>query len=81
MEIVSETRSEGANNGAGRRDENSDAVDLRRTVVAGVIGAIVASAGYLIYSRLEDEHKETLKNSVVKFLEDKMREARAQFKL
>ncbi|HEY5095504.1 MAG TPA: hypothetical protein VII69_10335 [Candidatus Eremiobacteraceae bacterium] len=80
MDIVSETRSEGASDGAGRHDDN-DAVDLRRTVVAGVIGAIVASAGYLVYSRLEDEHKETIRNSVIKFLEEKMREARAQFKL
>ena len=81
MDIVSDTRSEGAKNGAGRRDDNDDAVDLRRTIVAGFIGAIVASAGYLVYSRLEDEHKETIKNSLVKFLEEKLREARAQFKL
>lgn len=80
MDIVSETRSDGVTDGASRRD-GSDAVDLRRTVVAGVIGAIVASAGYLVYSRLEDEHKETIRNSVIKFLEEKMREARAQFKL
>ena len=80
MDIVSETRSNGATDSAGRSDD-SDAVDLRRTVVAGVIGAIVASAGYLVYSRLEDEHKETIRNSVMKFLEEKMREARAQFKL
>ena len=80
MDIVSETRGNGATESSGRSDE-SDAVDLRRTVVAGVIGAIVASAGYLVYSRLEDEHKETIRNSVMKFLEEKMREARAQFKL
>jgi hypothetical protein len=77
---ISETRI-GAANGAGSRDGGSDSADLRRTVVAGVLGAIVASAGYLIYSRLEDEHKETIRNSVMKFLEEKMREARAQFKL
>ena len=81
MEIVSDTRSESARNGAGRRDDNSDNADLRRTIVAGFLGAVVASAGYLIYSRLEDEHKETIKKSVVTFLEEKMREARAQFKL
>jgi hypothetical protein len=81
MDIVSDTRSEGARNGAGRRDDSSDSVDLRRTIVAGFLGAVVASAGYLIYSRLEDEHKETIKSSVIKFLEEKVREARAQFKL
>jgi hypothetical protein len=81
MDSISETRIDGASNGASRLDESSDSGDLRRTVVAGVLGAIVASAGYLIYSRLEDEHKETIRNSVMKFLEEKMREARAQFKL
>jgi hypothetical protein len=81
MDIISDTRTDGATNGAGRIDETGDSADLRRTLVAGLLGAVVASAGYLIYSRLEDEHKETIKNSVMKFLEEKMREARAQFKL
>ena len=81
MDSISEKRVDGATNGAGRLDDDSDSGDLRRTVVAGVLGALVASAGYLIYSRLEDEHKETIRNSVMKFLEEKMREARAQFKL
>ncbi|HEY7981209.1 MAG TPA: hypothetical protein VID19_06970 [Candidatus Eremiobacteraceae bacterium] len=81
MDSISETRIDGATNGSGRLDEQGDSADLRRTVVAGVLGALVASAGYLIYSRLEDEHKETIRNSVMKFLEEKMREARAQFKL
>jgi len=77
MDSISETRIDGA----ARNSNGSDSSDLRRTVVAGVLGAIVASAGYLIYSRLEDEHKETIRNSVMKFLEEKMRDARAQFKL
>jgi hypothetical protein len=81
MDSISDTRIDGATNGAGRLDDQGDSGDLRRTVVAGVLGALVASAGYLIYSRLEDEHKETIRNSVMKFLEEKMREARAQFKL
>jgi hypothetical protein len=81
MDSISEKRIDGATNGAGRLDEQGGSDDLRRTVVAGVLGALVASAGYLIYSRLEDEHKESIRNSVMKFLEEKMREARAQFKL
>ena len=81
MDSISETRIDGAARDSNSRDDGNGASDLQRTVVAGVLGAIVASAGYLIYSRLEDEHKETLRNSVMKFLEDKVREARAQFKL
>jgi hypothetical protein len=81
MDIISDTRIDGATNGTGRLEERDDSSDLRRTLVAGFLGAIVASAGYLIYSRLEDEHKETIRTSIMKFLEEKMREARSQFKL
>jgi hypothetical protein len=81
MESITGNRIDGVSNDASRSGGIDDGVDVRRTVVAGFIGAIVASAGYLIYSRLEDEHKETIRNTVFKFLEDKMSEVRAQFKL
>ena len=81
MESITDTRIDGSVSGSSRRHDASDSADVRRTVVAGFIGAIVASAGYLIYSRLDDEHKETIRNSVFKFLEEKMSEVRAQFKI
>jgi hypothetical protein len=65
----------------GRRQVNQDGDDLKRTLLAGVLGAVVASAGYLIYTRLEDEHKDALRQSVMKFVEDKVGELRSQFKL
>jgi hypothetical protein len=63
---------------SGSRRDNDD---VKRALLAGILGAVAASAGYLIYSRLEDEHKESLRRSVVKFVEDKVGELRAQFKI
>jgi len=69
-------------NGAGRRRRvDEDGEEIRRALVASVLGAVAAGAGYLIYSRLEDEHKEALRRSVMKFVEDKVGELRAQLKL
>jgi hypothetical protein len=60
-------------------DERSDG-DLKRTLLAGVIGAVVASAGYLIYSRLEEDQKQSIRQSLGKFVEDKISDVRSQLK-
>jgi hypothetical protein len=60
---------------------SNDSDDLKRALLAGVLGAVAASAGYLIYSRLEDEHKDALRQTVMKFVEEKVGDIRAQFKL
>lgn len=67
--------------GGSKSDVDSDGDDLKRAVLAGVLGAVVASVGYLIYNRLEDEHKEALRKTAMKFVEDKVGDLRAQFKL
>lgn len=65
----------------GRHEVERDGEDIRRAFLAGMLGAVVASAGYLIYSRLEDEHKEALRHTVMKFVEDKVGDLRSQFKI
>ncbi|MBV8339367.1 MAG: hypothetical protein JO343_05440 [Candidatus Eremiobacteraeota bacterium] len=55
--------------------------DLRKTLLAGIIGAVVAAGAYFIYSRLEDEQKEQLRRTVGRFVEDKIADVRAQFKV
>lgn len=80
MESMTE-RPASPNGASGRRQVNQDGDDLKRTLLAGVLGAVVASAGYLIYTRLEDEHKDALRQSVMKFVEDKVGELRSQFKI
>jgi hypothetical protein len=64
---------------AGRRGERDDR-DLHKTLLAGVIGAVVAAGAYFIYTRLEDEQKEALRQSVGKFVEDKIADVRSQLK-
>lgn len=54
--------------------------ELRKTLLAGLIGAVVAAAGYFIYSRLEDEQKEAIRQTVGKFVEDKIADVRSQLK-
>ena len=62
-----------ATNGAGGQSDMDDGSDdFRRAFLAGVLGAVVASAGYLIYSRLEDEHKAAVRKTVMKFVEEKV---------
>lgn len=67
--------------GGSKDNVDSDGEDLKRALLAGVLGAVVASAGYLIYNRLEDEHKEAVRKTVMKFVEDKVGDLRSQFKI
>lgn len=54
--------------------------ELRKTLLAGLIGAVVAAAAYFVYSRLEEDQKDALRRTVGKFVEDKVADVRAQFK-
>lgn len=58
----------------------SDGQELRKTMLAGLIGAVVAAGAYFIYTRLEDEQKETLRQTVGKFVEDRIADVRSQLK-
>jgi len=55
--------------------------DLKRTLLAGVLGAVVGSVGYFIYTKLEEDQKHALRQSIGKFVEDKIADVRSQFKL
>ncbi len=69
-------------NGAGGTDPaDSGGAEIKATLLAGLIGAVVASAGYLIYTRLEDDQKDQIRTTVSKFFEDKIADLRAQIKL
>ena len=81
MDSITERRPSTSNGTGGRREVEHDGDDFRRAFLAGVVGAVVASAGYLIYTRLEDEHKDALRQTVMKFVEDKVGDLRAQFKI
>jgi hypothetical protein len=59
-------------------EESWSETELRKTVLAGLIGAVVASAAYFIYSRLEDDQKDAVRRSVGKFVGDKISDIRSQ---
>ena len=61
-------------------NKGPDDHELRKTLLAGLIGAVVAAGAYFIYSRLEDEQKEALRQTVSKFVEDKVADVRSQLK-
>jgi len=67
-------------NGPSDSSGNQDQPDLKRTLLAGLIGGLVASVGYLVYSRLEDDQKHALRQTVGKFVEDKISDVRSQLK-
>jgi hypothetical protein len=61
------------------RERDRVETELRRTLLAGFIGAVVAAGAYFIYSRLEDDQKEALRRIVGKFVGDKIADIRSQF--
>ena len=65
-----------------RKHESMDReIDARKALLAGLIGGIVATAGYLLYQRLEEEQKENIRATVVSFVQDKISEIRSQIKM
>ncbi|HEV2037841.1 MAG TPA: hypothetical protein VGQ96_04465 [Candidatus Eremiobacteraceae bacterium] len=60
--------------------QGRDDRELRKTLLAGLIGGVVAAGAYFIYTRLEDEQKEALRQTVGKFVEDKIADVRSQLK-
>ena len=72
------------NGSPGNQDANVpdvNAGELRGALVAGLLGAVVATAGWVIYNRLEDEHKAAIRKTVAKFVEERVSEVRSQLKL
>jgi len=60
------------------RDDGSEA---RGALIAGFIGAVVATLGYVIYNRLEHEQKEAVRKTVTKFVEERVGEVRSMLKM
>lgn len=66
----------------GKRDEEArSSSDARGAAVAGLVGAVVGAAGYLIYQRLPDEQKERLHRQVRALIDQKVSELRQNFQL
>ena len=70
----------GSANNAGKDLSGDGSGELRGALVAGLIGAVLATAGFVIYNRLEEEHREAIRKSVTKFVEERVSEVRSQLK-
>lgn len=57
------------------------ALEAKRALLAGLVGGIVGTAGYLLYTRLEEEQKNSIRRSISKFVEEKVAEIKSQLKL
>ncbi|HMD03176.1 MAG TPA: hypothetical protein VKG44_09465 [Candidatus Baltobacteraceae bacterium] len=63
------------------KDSHSDpppANDAGRTLLVGVLGGLASAAGYLIYTRLPEEHKEKLNQQVRTVVEARINEVRSR---
>lgn len=63
------------------RDIPDDGSEMRGALIAGLVGAVVATAGYVIYNRLEHEQKEAVRKTVTKFVEERVGEVRSMLKI
>ncbi|TAM56469.1 hypothetical protein EPN52_13835 [bacterium] len=55
--------------------------DARGAMIAGLVGAVVGAAGYLIYQRLPDEQRERLQRQVRTLIDQKVAELRQNFQI
>jgi hypothetical protein len=53
--------------------------DAGRTLLAGVVGGVVSAVGYLIYTRLPEDQKDTLHAQVRTVVESRVNELRSRF--
>jgi hypothetical protein len=70
----------GSSQSPSRESPDDGSNEVRGALVAGLIGAVVATAGFVIYNRLEEEHRETIRKTVTKFVEERVSEVRSQLK-
>ncbi|TAM76327.1 hypothetical protein EPN44_06345 [bacterium] len=55
--------------------------DARGAMIAGLVGAVVAAAGYLIYQRLPDEQRDRIHRQVRTLIDQKVSELRQNFQI
>ncbi len=61
--------------------ENGVSNELGKTLLVGILGGIISAAGYLVYTRLPDEHKERIHGQVRSALQQRINEIRQNFNI
>ena len=55
--------------------------DIGKALLIGVLGGIVSAAGYMVYQRLPDEHKQRLQSQARTALQQRINEIRSNFNI
>lgn len=58
-----------------------DAGDAGKVVLVGVLGGLLSAAGYMIYQRLPEEHKQRLNAQVRSIVQQRITELRQNFNI
>lgn len=62
-------------------NEDDDANEAGKVVLAGVLGGLLSAAGYMIYRRLPEEQKERLHSQVRSIIQQRITEIRQNFNI
>ena len=71
---------QGAFGGEPPRGED-EAGEVGKAILVGVLGGLVSAAGYLIYRRLPDEHRERINDQVRSMVRQRISELRENFNI
>ena len=55
--------------------------DMGKALLIGVLGGILSAAGYMVYQRLPDEHKQRLQSQARNALQQRLNEIRSNFNI
>jgi len=60
---------------------DNEAGEAGKVVLVGILGGLLSAAGYMIYRRLPDEHKERLNSQVRSMVQQRITELRQNFNI
>lgn len=65
----------------GSRQDENEAGEAGKVILAGVLGGLLSAAGYMIYRRLPDEQKQRLAAQVRTIVQQRITELRQNFNI
>jgi hypothetical protein len=60
---------------------HDDGAEVGKALLVGLLGGLVSAAGYMIYRRLPDEHKERINAQVRTVVQQRINEIRQNFNI
>ncbi len=62
-------------------EPTDDTPDVGKALLIGVLGGILSAAGYLVYQRLPEEHKQRLQSQAKTALQQRLNDIRSNFNI